>query len=182
MREKYKSKISVLGEYFSYVETYSDMTFNLYGRKLNLTKVNKIKFVNMIKELKKKLNLYYYFKKTIISLCFRFIMYDKKYKLTFTSKIIQIKDSDKKYKLINNYTQNKAKLWFERFIKENIIVNSTTSKMIESHSIIYKCTYKNMIRKIQKILYQKIESLYKIFYSKWFSYKIFITNNSVKIL
>ncbi len=46
----------------------------------------------------------------------------------------------------------------------------------------YKCVYKRAIKKMQKILYQKIGYLYEIFYDEWFSYKIFMTSNPVKIL
>ena len=45
------------------------MTFDSHGRKLNLTKGEKMEFVNVAKELSKKLDLYHYYKKTIIGLC-----------------------------------------------------------------------------------------------------------------
>src|SRR6266498_4100591 len=46
MREKYESRILTPGERFSYVVTHLNMTFNLHGRKLNLTKGNKMELVN----------------------------------------------------------------------------------------------------------------------------------------
>ncbi len=103
MRGKYDTKILVLDECFNYVVTHPNMTFNLHSRKLDSTKDEKMEFVNMVKELNKKLNLYYYYEKIIIGLCARFIIYDKKYELTSISTIMQIKDLDKKYMQINNY-------------------------------------------------------------------------------
>src|SRR2546421_11797605 len=105
MRGKYESRIPTPSKHFSYVVTHSDMTFNLHDRKLNSTKGDKIEFVNVTKELGKELDLYYYYEKTIIGLCAQFIIYEKKYKPTPTSGIMQIKDSDKKYIQINNYAQ-----------------------------------------------------------------------------
>src|SRR6266498_5278621 len=130
MRGKHESKILTPGERFSYVVTHPDTTFDLYGRKLTLMKGERMEFVDMVKELGKELDLYHYYEKTIISLCARFIIYEKKYKSTFTSRIMQIKDPDEKYMQIDNYAQKQAKLWLEGFVKENIIVNNATFKMI----------------------------------------------------
>ena len=158
------------------------MTFDLYGRKLNLTKGKKIEFVDVMKELDKELDLYHYYEKTIISFYTRFIMYDKKYEPTSISIIMQIKNSDEKYMQIDNYAQKQAKSQLESFVKENIIINSLTFKMRVFYKKAYKCVYKRAIKKMQKILYQKIGYLYEIFYDEWFSYKIFMTSNPVKIL
>ncbi len=56
------------GERFGYVVTHPDTTFDLHGRKLMLTKGERMEFVDVAKELGKKLDLYHYFEKTIISL------------------------------------------------------------------------------------------------------------------
>ncbi len=69
MRGKYESRILTSGECFSYVVTHSDTTFDLHGRKLNLTKGDKMEFVDVAKELGKELDLYHYYEKTIIGLC-----------------------------------------------------------------------------------------------------------------
>ena len=69
MGGEHKSKILTLGERFSYVVTHSDMTFDLYGRKLMPTKGERMEFINMAKELNKELDLYHYFEKIIIGLC-----------------------------------------------------------------------------------------------------------------
>jgi len=103
MRGKHESKILTPGERFSYVVTHPDTTFDLYGRKLTLMKGERMEFVDVAKELGKELDLYHYFEKTIISLCARFIMYDKKYKLALSDKIMQIKNLDEKYKQIDDY-------------------------------------------------------------------------------
>ncbi|CAI2197928.1 9942_t:CDS:2, partial [Funneliformis geosporum] len=132
MRGEHESKIPTPGERFSYVVTHPDTTFDLRGRKLTLTKGERMEFVDVAKELGKKLDLYHYFEKTIIGLCVRFIMYDKKYEPALSDKIMQIKDPDEKYKQIDDYAQKKVKSWLEGFVKENIIVNGVTFKMIGS--------------------------------------------------
>ncbi|PKK60995.1 hypothetical protein RhiirC2_792482 [Rhizophagus irregularis] len=110
MKGEHESKILTPGERFSYVVTHPDMTFDLHGRKLTLTKGKRIEFVNVAKELGKALDLYHYFEKTIIGLCVQFIMYDKRYEPALSDKIMQIRDPDEKYKQIDNYAQKKAKL------------------------------------------------------------------------
>ena len=146
MRGKYDSKIPVSGECFSYVVTHPENTFDLHGRKLTPTKSEKMEFTDVAKELRKELDLYHYFEKTIIGLCAWFIMYDKKYELASSNRIMRIEDSDEKYKQIDDYAQNKAKSWLERFIKENIIVNDVTFKMMISRGNAYKYAYKNAVK------------------------------------
>ena len=182
MRGKYESKIPTPGERFSYVVTHSDMTFDLHGRKLNLTKGDKMEFVDVAKELGKELDLYHYYKKTNLGLCARFIMYEKKYEPTPTSGIMQIKDPDEKYMQIDNYAQKQAKSWLEGFVKENIIVNGVTFKMMIFRRKAYKRVYKNAVKKAQEILYQKIGYSYEIFHGEWLSYEIFMASNPVEIL
>ncbi|GES89467.1 DNA polymerase family B-domain-containing protein [Rhizophagus clarus] len=161
MRGKYDSKIPIPGERFSYVVTHSDTTFDLHGRKLKPTKGEKMEFADVAKELGKELDLYHYFEKTIIGLCARFIMYDKKYEPEPSSRIMRIEDPDEKYKQIDDYAQNKAKSWLEGFVKENIIVNGVTSKMMESRGIAYKRAYRTAVKKAQEMLYQKIGKISK---------------------
>ena len=57
------------GERFSYVVAHPDKTFDFHGKKLTPTKSERMEFTDMVKELGKELDLYYYFKKTIIGLC-----------------------------------------------------------------------------------------------------------------
>ncbi|CAB5205981.1 unnamed protein product [Rhizophagus irregularis] len=182
MRGKYDSKIPIPGERFSYVITHPDTTFDLHGRKLKPTKGEKMEFADVAKELGKELDLYHYFEKIIIGLCARFIMYDKKYEPEPSSRIMRIEDPDEKYKQIDDYAQNKAKLWLEGFVKENIIVNGVTSKMIESRGIAYKRAYRTAVKKAQEMLYHKLGYLYEIFHGEWLSYEIFMGSNPIEIL
>ncbi|CAI2197465.1 2131_t:CDS:1, partial [Funneliformis geosporum] len=76
----------------------------------------------------------------------------------------------------------KVKLWLEGFVKKNIIVNGVTSKMIGFCGIVYKRTYRNAIKKVQEMLYQKIGSLYKIIHGEWLNYEIFMKSNPIEIL
>ncbi|CAI2193102.1 958_t:CDS:2 [Funneliformis geosporum] len=68
-----------------------------------LTLGERMEFADVMKKLDKGLDLYHYFEKTIIGLCVRFIIYDKKYKPALSNKIMQIKNPDEKYKQIDNY-------------------------------------------------------------------------------
>jgi DNA polymerase elongation subunit (family B) len=166
MKGKYDTKIPVPGGRFSYVVTHPDTTFDLHGRKLDPTKGEKMEFVDVAKELGKELDLYHYYEKTIIGLCARFIMYDKKYEPTSTSRIMQIKDPDEKYMQIDNYAQKQAKSWLEGFVKENIVVNGITYEMMKSRGIAYKRAYRSAVKKAQETLYQKIGGLYEIFHGE----------------
>src|SRR5205814_1481906 len=137
---------------------------------------------DVAKELEKELDLYHYFEKTIVGLCARFIMYHKKYELQPSSRIMRIEDPDEKYKQIDDYAQNKAKLWLEGFVKENIIVNGVTFKMMKSRRIAYKRAYRTAVKKAQEMLDYKIVYLYEIFYGEWLSYEIFMGSNPIEIL
>ena len=141
-----------------------------------------MEFTDVAKELGKKLDLYHYFEKTIIGLCARFIMYDKRYEPALSDKIMEIKDPDEKYKQIDDYAQKKAKSWLEDFVKENIIVNGVTSKMMVSRGRAYKRAYRSAVKETQEMLYQKIGSSYEIFHGEWLSYEIFIVSNPVEVL
>ncbi|GBB94572.1 hypothetical protein RclHR1_23830003 [Rhizophagus clarus] len=158
MKGKYDTKILVPGGRFSYVVSYPDTTFDLYGRKLDPTKGEKMEFVDVAKEL------------------------GKEHELTPSDKIMQIKDPDEKYKQIDDHAQKKAKSWLKGFVKENIIVNGITSEMMKSRGVIYKRAYRKAVKKTQEILYQKIGSSYEIFHGEWLSYEIFMANNPVKII
>ncbi|CAI2189659.1 15022_t:CDS:2, partial [Funneliformis geosporum] len=130
--DAWKPNIPVPGEHFSYVVTHPDTTFDSHDRKLNLTKGEKMEFVDIAKELGKELDLYHYYEKTIIGLYARFIMYDKRHEPVPSDRIMQIDDPDEKYNQIDGHAQKKAKLWFEGFVKENIVVNGITFKMMAS--------------------------------------------------
>ena len=82
MRKTYKDKILEPGERFSYVIPKTDIDFDLSGKKLNLTKGDRIEFVDVAKELGKEIGLSYYLQNKIIGLCARFINYDDRYSKT----------------------------------------------------------------------------------------------------
>ena len=109
-------------------------------------------------------------------------MYNKKHELIPSNKIMQIKDPDEKHKQIDDHAQKKAKSWFERFVKKNIVVNGITYEMMKSCGIAYKHSYKNAVKKAQEMLYQKIGSLYEIFHGEWLDYEVFMVSNPIKIL
>ncbi|RIB01391.1 hypothetical protein C2G38_2296199 [Gigaspora rosea] len=109
MRKTYKDKIPEPGDRFSYVIPKTNIDFDLSGKKLNLTKGDRIEFVDVAKELKKDIDLSYYLQNKIIGLCARFINYDNRYQPPLSDKIRQLKDSDEKYKQIDKYSQKKAK-------------------------------------------------------------------------
>ncbi|CAG8712150.1 25951_t:CDS:1, partial [Racocetra persica] len=69
-----------------------------------------------------------------------------------------------------------------RFVKENIVVNGITSKMMESCGKVYQCTYRNAVKKAQELLYQQVGSVYEVFHSNGLNYEIFMTNNPVEPL
>ena len=50
-------------------------------------------------------------------MCAYFINEDNSFQLLPSDKIMQIKDSDKREKEINDYSQRKAKNWLKRYIK-----------------------------------------------------------------
>ncbi len=61
-------------------------------------------------------------------------------------------------------------------------MNGVTFKMMISCGKAYKRVYKNVVKKAQEILYQKIGYSYEIFHGEWLSYEIFMASNPVKIL
>jgi hypothetical protein len=182
MEGKYDTKIPVPGGRFSYVVTHPETTFDIYGKKIYPSKGEKMEFADIAQELGKELDLYHYYEKTIIGLCARFIMYDKRHGPTPSNKIMQIEDPDEKYKQIDDHAQKKAKSWLEGFVKENIIVNGITYEMMKSREVAYKRSYKNAVKKAQEMLYQKISSLYEIFHGEWLDYEVFMVSNPIEIL
>ncbi|CAG8473088.1 4936_t:CDS:1 [Acaulospora morrowiae] len=120
-----------------------------------------MEFVDIVKEEGRHIDLSHYFENVITALCARFIIYDKKYEPPSTDKIMKIMNLDEKYKQIDSYAQEKAKKWLESFIKE---INGIDFKIISNHGYAYKRAYKNAVKTVQAILYQKIGDVYEIFY------------------
>lgn len=175
MRKEYKNKIPDPGERFSYVIIQSDQIFDLTGNKLKLRKSDQIEFVDVAKELSRSIDLSLYFENTIIGLCTRFIMYNKKYEPPSTDKIMEIVDSDEKYKQVDTYAQNKVKKWLETYIKEINVINEITLQMISTHGY----AYKRAIEKGKKMLFEKIENIYEALQGNCINYKYFIYGNSI---
>src|SRR5437899_584081 len=97
-----------------------------------------MEFVDVAKEECRHIDLSHYFENTIIGLCARFIMYDKKYEPPSTDKIMEIADLDEKYKQIDSYAQEKAKKWLESYIKEINVINGIAPKIISNRGYAYK--------------------------------------------
>ncbi|CAG8654142.1 17163_t:CDS:2 [Cetraspora pellucida] len=180
--DAWKPNIPDLGECFSYVMVYLNKVFDLFGFKLTIRKADQMEFIDIAKELNKKLDLSHYFKNTINGLCAQFIMYDKKYEPPSTDKIMKITDSDEKYKQIDTYAQNKAKKWLESYIKEINVIDGIAPKIISNCGYAYKRAYKNAIKTAQSILYQKVGNTYEIFHRKWLSFEDFKATNNVERL
>src|SRR6185312_14690022 len=85
-----RSKIPDPGERFSYVVANPERVFDLSGIKLKQPKADRMKFVDVAKDLGRNIDLYHYFENTITGLCARFIMYDKKYEPLPSDKIMQL--------------------------------------------------------------------------------------------
>ncbi|RHZ45605.1 hypothetical protein Glove_668g26 [Diversispora epigaea] len=153
MRKKYEYKIPDPGERFSYVMVYSDKVFDLSGFKLIIRKADQMEFVDVAKELNRRLDLPHYFENTIKGLCARFIMYDKRYEPVSSNKIMQLKNLDEKYKQIDSYAQEKAKKWLESYIREINVINGIAPNIISNRGYAYKRAYKNAVKTAQDMLY-----------------------------
>ncbi|RHZ54544.1 hypothetical protein Glove_426g52 [Diversispora epigaea] len=179
MRKTYKDKIPEPGERFSYVIPKTDIDFDLSGKKLHLTKGDRIEFVNVAKDLGKEIDLSYYLQNKIIGLCARFINYDDRYQPPPSDKIMKLEDKDEKYKQSDEYSQKKAKKWLEEYINS---LSGVTTKMLLNRGYAYKRAYKNAIKTAQSILHQKIGNMYEIFHGEWLSFEDFKASNSIERL
>ncbi|CAG8704728.1 5933_t:CDS:1, partial [Acaulospora morrowiae] len=162
-----------------YVIPKTDIDFDLSGKKSNLTKGDRIEFVDVTKELKKDIDLLYYLQNKIIGLCARFINYDDRYQPPLSDKIRQLKDSDEKYKQIDEYSQKKVKKWLEEYVDG---LSGISPKMMLNRGYAYKRAYKNAIKTAQSILHQKIGNTYEIFHGEWLNFEDFKVINTVERL
>ena len=80
-----------------------------------------------------------------------------------SDKIQQLKDSDEKYKQIDEYSQKKAKKWLEEYVDG---LSGISPKMMLNRGYAYKHAYKNAIKTAQYILYQKVGNTYEIFHGE----------------
>ena len=117
-----------------------------------------MEFVDIAQEMKREIDLAYYLEK-VSGLCTRFIMYDKRYEPDPSSDIMKESDDEKKYKLIDNYTQKKAKDWLSIYVKEII---GGSSKIMGARGDPYKRAYNNAVKVARAMLDQEIGHLHEI--------------------
>ncbi|PKY43459.1 DNA/RNA polymerase [Rhizophagus irregularis] len=181
-RKEYERLIPEPGGRFSYVVTHPEELFDLRGRKLNPNKYDKMEFVDVAKELGKEIDLYHYFEKTIVGLCARFIMYEKKYEPGPTDGIMKLSDMDKKYNQIDCHAQKKAKSWLESYIKKIIVMNGLTYEMVRSRGEAYQRAYRNALKEARAMLLQKLGVVYEKFHGDWLCFEDFMTSNPAESL
>ena len=75
-----------------------------------------MEYVDIAKERNMEIDINYYLG-TTVGMCARFINEDDRYQPSPKDKIMQIKDSDKKEKEIDDYSQRKAKTGLKKYIK-----------------------------------------------------------------
>ena len=73
MKKIYPNKVPESGERFSYVVTKPDRDFDIRGYRLHFKISEKMEFVDIAQEMKRKIDLAYYLEK-VFGLCVRFIM------------------------------------------------------------------------------------------------------------
>src|SRR5436305_10165375 len=115
MREK-NERISDPSKQFNYVVIKGPLLYNEQGRKVPHRVGNYMEYANIAKEQNMKIDINYYLG-TTVGMCARFINKDDRYQLLPKDKIMQIKDSDKKEKKIDDYSQRKAKTGLKKYIK-----------------------------------------------------------------
>ncbi len=75
-----------------------------------------MEYADIAKEQNMKIDINYYLGMTT-AICVRFINEDDSYQLFPSDRIMQIKDSDKKEKQIDIYSQKEAKKCLKKYIK-----------------------------------------------------------------
>ena len=108
-------KIPDSGEHFSYVIVNDGPRYKEDGTK-STRKGDYMEFANIAKEFNMEIDISYYLEQTV-GMCARFINKDDSFQLPPSDKIMQIKDSDKREKEIDDYSQRKAKNWLKKYIK-----------------------------------------------------------------
>ena len=104
------------GEHFSYVVMNDGPHYKEDGMK-STRKGDYMEFANIAKEFNMEIDISYYLEQTV-GMCIRFINEDDSFQPPLSDKIMQIKDSDKREKEIDNYSQRKAKNWLKKYIKD----------------------------------------------------------------
>ncbi|CAB4417057.1 unnamed protein product [Rhizophagus irregularis] len=103
-------------ERFSYVVVKGPPLYNKEGRKEPHRVGDFMEYADIAKEQNMEIDINYYLG-TTVAMCARFINEDDSFQPPPSDKIMQIKDSDKREKEIDDYSQKKAKNWLKRYIK-----------------------------------------------------------------
>ena len=104
------------GKRFSYVVVKGPPLYNEQDRKMPHRVRDYMEYADIAKERNIEIDINYYLG-TTVEMCARFINEDDRYQLPPKDKIMQIKDSDKKKKEIDDYSQRKAKFGLKKYIK-----------------------------------------------------------------
>ena len=75
-----------------------------------------MEFANIAKEFNMEIDVSYYLEQTV-GMCAHFINEDDMFQPPSSDKIMQIKDTDKREKQIDDYSQRMAKNWLKKYIK-----------------------------------------------------------------
>ena len=108
-------KIPDSGEHFSYVVVNDGPCYKEDGTK-STRKGDYMEFANIAKEFNMEIDISYYLKQTV-GMCARFINEDDMFQPPPSDKIMEIKDTDKREKQIDDYSQRMAKNWLKKYIK-----------------------------------------------------------------
>ncbi|RIB10232.1 hypothetical protein C2G38_2250893 [Gigaspora rosea] len=93
-----------------------DPLYDENGKKQPRRVADYMEFPDIAKELNTEIDISHYLEQTV-GLCARFINDDERYQPPSSHKIMQLKDSDKKEKQIDAYSQKEAKKWLTKYIK-----------------------------------------------------------------
>ena len=104
-------KIPDSGEHFSYVVVNDSPRYKEDAIKLT-RKGKYMEFANIAKEFNMEIDIRYYLEQTV-EMCACFINEDDMFQPPPSDKIMQIKDSDKREKKINDHSQRMAKNWLK---------------------------------------------------------------------
>ena len=115
MRER-NERIPDPGKRFSYVVVKGPPLYNEQGRKVPHRVGDYMEYADIAKERNMEIDINYYLG-TTVGMCARFINEDDKYQPPPSHKIMQLKDSDKKEKQIDQYSQDEAKKRLKKYIK-----------------------------------------------------------------
>ncbi|CAG8641655.1 8224_t:CDS:2, partial [Acaulospora morrowiae] len=109
-------KIKTSAEKFSHVIVKDPPFYNKKNRKEPYRISNFMEYADITKEQNIEIDINYYLEVTM-TICVWFINEDEKYQPLSSHKIMQLKNSDKKEKHIDTYSQRQAKKWLTKYVK-----------------------------------------------------------------